>query len=84
MTLSLLFVLILAHRQTQLVQASSSIALPLSVHSPYFSCWLPQLNTSSLYHVSEYSMGTATASNLSHVRVFSSFDLPVLRYFSLF
>jgi len=51
MTLLLLFVLILLHRQTQvtqLVQASSSqsIALPLTVRSPYLSSWLPQTNAS--------------------------------------
>ncbi len=51
MTLLLLFVLILLHRQTQvtqLVQASSSqsIALPLAVRFPYLSSWLLQTNAS--------------------------------------
>ena len=42
----LLLLLVLTNRQTQLVKADFSIALPLLVHSPYFSCWIPQLNTS--------------------------------------
>jgi len=86
MTLLLLFLLVLTYRQTQLVQAFFSVALPLSVRSPYFSCWLPQRNSSNLSIVgnpNEYHLGTTT-SNLSNVRVFPSFNLPELRYFSLF
>jgi len=64
MTFLLPFVLILAHRLTQLVQASSSIALPLLVRSPYFSCWLPQLNSILIHSFNEYGL-TAT-SDFSH------------------
>ena len=78
-----LFVLVLTHRRTQLVQATFSIALPLSVRSPYFSCWLPQLNGSyTTDRYSEYYRGTTT-SDLSNVRVFPSVYLPELRYFSI-
>ena len=85
MTLLLLFLLFSLLRQIQLVQASFSVALPLSVRSPYFSVWLPQTNGSgpSSGRFSEYRLGTTT-SNLSHVRVFSSFNFPELRLFSLF
>jgi len=91
MTLLLLFVLVLTHRQTQLVtvQANYSVALPLSVRSPSFSCWLPQvlvnmLNSSTSIH-SEYHLGTSTSYlSPAHVRVFSPFDAPELRYSPLF
>jgi len=85
MTLLLLFVLVLTHRLTQLVQANYTVALPLSVRSPYFSCWLPQINGSepSMGRFSEYYQGTTT-SNLSQVRAFPSIDVPELRYTSLF
>ena len=85
MTFLLLFLLVSLHRQIQLVQASFSVALPLSVRSPYFSVWLPQKNgsTSSIGRFSEYYQGTTTSS-LSQVRVFSSFELPELSYLSLF
>jgi hypothetical protein len=80
MTLFLLLVLFLTHRQAQLVQAKAgfSVALPLLVRSPYFSCWLPQINTSDPSFSgfsSERYMGTTT-SDLSQVCMFSSFDLP--------
>jgi len=85
MTLLLPFVLVLTHRQIQLVQAYYTVALPLSVRSPYFSCWLPQINGSkpSMGQSSEYYQGTTT-SNLSQVRVFPSIDVPGLRYTPLF
>jgi len=85
MNLLLLFVLVLTNRQTQLVKADFSIALPLLVRSPYFGCWIPQLNISkpSTGGFSRHYQGTTT-SNLSRVRVSSSFDLPELRYLSLF
>ena len=71
MNLLLLFVLALTHRQTQLVKADFSIALPLLVRSPYFSCWIPQLNISkpSTGGFSQHYQ-TTTTSNLSQVRVF--------------
>jgi hypothetical protein len=84
MTLFLLFVLVLTHQQTQLVQALAyfSVALPLLVRSPYFSCWLPQINTSdpSISGFSSENYQGTTTSNLSQVRVLSSFDLTELRY----
>jgi len=48
--------LVLLHEQLEPVQASFSVALPLTVRSPYLSCWLPQVNGSDNatlpYHIS--------------------------------
>ena len=83
MTFLLLFLLVPLHLQIQLVQASFSAALPLLVRSPYFSCWLPEVNNinSPIGTVNEYHSGTTTT-NLTQVRVFSLFEPVELRHSS--
>jgi hypothetical protein len=54
MPVILLVLLILGLQQIRPIQAqlNASVALPLSMRSPYLSCWLPQIN--NVANVTDY------------------------------